>query len=93
MVRNHNYQITLGDLTGIGTGIFNENFDIRPFRKTDDYRVTAYVTVSPWMQFETRFLFVDPSGLLVTDGQSVLRWKDDGTGDGINDWTGNGWYF
>lgn len=93
VVRNHNYQITLGDLTGIGTGIFNENFDIRPFRKTDDYRVTAYVTVSPWMQFETRFLFVDPSGLLVTDGQSVLRWKDDGTGDGINDWTGNGWYF
>ena len=93
VVRNHNYRITIGDLKGIGTGIFNENFDIRPFRKTDDYRVTAYVRISPWMQFETRFLFVDPSGLLVTDGQSVLRWKDDGTGDGINDWTGNGWYF
>ena len=97
VVRNHNYQITLGDLKGIGTGIYNENYDIRPFRKTDDYRVTAYVKVSPWTQFETRFLFVDPSGLLVTDGQEVIQWEDEGDpakdGKGNNVWTGNGWYF
>ena len=96
VVRNHNYQITIGDkLGGIGTGIWEEKYDIRPFRKMDDYRVTAYVKVSPWTQYETRFLFVDPSGLLVTDGQSVIKWADEGdpSKDGINDWTGNGWYF
>ena len=98
VVRNHNYEITIGeDLKGIGTGIWDDSFDIRPFRKTDDYRVTAYVKVSPWTQFETRFLFVDPSGLLVTDGQKVIQWADDGDpskdGEGNNVWTGNGWYF
>lgn len=98
VVRNHNYEITIGeDLKGIGTGIWDKTLDIRPFRKTDDYRVTAYVRVSPWMQFETRFLFIDPSGLLVTDGQKVIMWEDEGdpnkTGEGDNVWTGNGWYF
>lgn len=97
VVRNHNYQITIGELKGIGTGIYNEDYDIRPFRKTDDYRVTAYVKVSPWMQYETRFLFIDPSGLLVTDGQKVIMWEDEGDpnkdGEGDNVWTGNGWYF
>ena len=98
VVRNHNYEITIGeDLKGIGTGIWKRDLDIRPFRKTDDYRVTAYVRVSPWKQFETRFLFIDPSGLLVTDGQRVIMWEDEGdpnkTGEGDNVWTGNGWYF
>ena len=103
VVRNHSYEITLTeDLKGIGTGIWDDSYDIRPFRKTDDYRVTAYVRVSPWLQFETRFLFIDPSGLLVTDGQKVIQWADEGDpskkGDGSdddpdNDWTGNGWYF
>ncbi len=98
VVRNHNYEITIGeDLKGIGTGIWDKTLDIRPFRKTDDYRVTAYVRVSPWKQFETRFLFIDPSGLLVTDGQRVIMWEDEGdpnkTGEGDNVWTGNGWYF
>lgn len=93
VVRNHSYEITLAeDLKGIGTGIWDDSFDIRPFRKTDDYRVTAYVRVSPWMQFETRFLFIDPSGLLVTDGQRVDRWEDGDNPHG-NDWTGDGWYF
>ena len=98
VVRNHNYEITLSeDLKGIGTGIWDDSFDIRPFRKTDDYRVTAYVRVSPWLQFETRFLFVDPSGMLVTDGQRVIMWADEGDpnkdGEGDNVWTGDGWYF
>lgn len=98
VVRNHNYEITIGeDLKGIGTGIWDKTLDIRPFRKTDDYRVTAYVRVSPWKQFETRFLFIDPSGLLVTDGQKVIMWEDEGDpnkdGEGDNVWTGNGWYF
>ena len=98
VVRNHSYEITLTeDLKGIGTGIWDDSFDIRPFRKTDDYRVTAYVRVSPWLQFETRFLFIDPSGLLVTDGQKVIQWEDEGdpnlSGEGDNVWTGNGWYF
>ena len=98
VVRNHNYEITISeDLKGIGTGIWDNTLDIRPFRKTDDYRVTAYVRVSPWMQFETRFLFIDPSGLLVTDGQKVIWWADEGdpslSGEGDNVWTGNGWYF
>ena len=93
VVRNHSYEITLAeDLKGIGTGIWDDSFDIRPFRKTDDYRVTAYVRVSPWMQFETRFLFIDPSGLLVTDGQVLDRWEDGDNPQG-NDWNGNGWYF
>lgn len=103
VVRNHEYTITISeDLKGIGTGIWDKTLDIRPFRKTDDYRVTAYVRVSPWMQFETRFLFIDPSGLLVTDGQKVIWWADDGDpskkGDGSDEpdndvSTGNGWYF
>lgn len=98
VVRNHNYEITIGeDLKGIGTGIWDKTLDIRPFRKTEDYRVTAYVRVSPWKQFETRFLFIDPSGLLVTDGQKVIMWEDEGdpslSGEGDNVWTGNGWYF
>ena len=98
VVRNHEYTITISeDLKGIGTGIWDKTLDIRPFRKTDDYRVTAYVRVSPWMQFETRFLFIDPSGMLVTDGQRVIMWEDEGdpnkTGEGDNVWTGNGWYF
>ena len=71
MVRNHQYEITLGELTGIGTGIWDTDYDIRPYRKSDDYIVSAYMKVSPWKQLETRFLFVDPSGMLVTDGQRV----------------------
>ena len=35
--------------------------------------------VSPWKQLETRFLFVDPSGMLVTDGQRVHDWNDNWT--------------
>lgn len=71
VVRNHQYEITLGELTGIGTGIWDTDYDIRPYRKSDDYIVSAYMKVSPWKQLETRFLFVDPSGMLVTDGQRV----------------------
>lgn len=71
VVRNHQYEITLNELTGIGTGIWDIGWDIRPYRKPDDYIVSAYMKVSPWKQLETRFLFVDPSGMLVTDGQRV----------------------
>lgn len=73
VVRNHQYEITLGDLTGIGTGIWDIDWDIRPYRKSDDYIVSAYMKVSPWKQLETRFLFVDPSGMLITDGQRVEK--------------------
>ena len=73
VVRNHQYEITLNELTGIGTGIWDIDWDIRPYRKSDDYIVSAYMKVSPWKQLETRFLFVDPSGMLITDGQRVEK--------------------
>lgn len=93
VVRNHSYEITIGDeLAGIGTGIWDETLDIRPFRKPDEYRVAAYARISPWTQFENRFIFVDPSGMLVTDGHIVDRWEDGDNPSG-NDWNGNGWYF
>ena len=79
VVRNHQYEITVGELTGIGTGIWDSGWDIRPYRKNDDYIVSAYMKVSPWKQLETRFLFVDPSGMLITDGQRVHDWKDNWT--------------
>ena len=79
VVRNHQYEITLNDLTGIGTGIWDIDWDIRPYRKPDDYIVSAYMKVSPWKQLETRFLFVDPSGMLITDGQRVHDWNDNWT--------------
>lgn len=79
VVRNHQYEITLGELTGIGTGIWDIDWDIRPYRKPDDYIVSAYMKVSPWKQLETRFLFVDPSGMLITDGQRVHDWNDNWT--------------
>ena len=77
VVRNHQYEITLNELTGIGTGIWDIDWDIRPYRKSDDYIVSAYMKVSPWKQLETRFLFVDPSGMLITDGQRVERYDSD----------------
>ena len=73
VVRNHQYEITLGELSGIGTGIWDIDWDIRPYRKPDEYNVSAYMKVSPWKQLETRFLFVDPSGMLITDGQQVEK--------------------
>ena len=79
VVRNHQYEITLNELTGIGTGIWDIDWDIRPYRKPDDYIVSAYMKVSPWKQLETRFLFVDPSGMLITDGQRVHDWNDNWT--------------
>ena len=51
--------------------------------------VSVYVSVSPWKQFENRFIFIDPSGMLVTNGQIVKEWKDDKNSEGID----NGWYF
>lgn len=96
VVRNHRYVITLDSrLDGIGTGIWDDSYDIRPFRKPEEYRVSAYVKVSPWLEFTQKFLFVDPSGMLVSDGQVVRRIEDIGTGSAgnkENDWEGYGWY-
>ena len=59
--------------------------------------VSVQINVLNWRQFNTRFLFVDPAGMLITDGQKVIQWEDEGdpgkTGEGDNVWTGNGWYF
>lgn len=86
VVRNHNYEISVGsELGGIGTGVWETGFDIRPFRKADERRVAAHVRISPWTQFENRFVFVDPSGMLITDGQVVDEYG--------NDLNGDGWYF
>ena len=90
MVRNHIYEVYLDSVGGIGTGIWDSNLDIRPFRKSSEYDVSAYVKVSPWKQYETQFYFVDPSGMLVTDGQRVDRWSD--IGPEAPDWDGDGWY-
>ena len=90
VVRNHNYTITLGNLEGVGTGIWDADYDIRPFRKPDEYIVSAHVKVTPWIEFVQNFMFVDPSGMLVTMGQEVNRWSDIGPED--PDWEGDGWY-
>lgn len=95
VVRNHNYSISLGTLEGIGTGIWDDSVDIRPYRKPGDYIVSANIKITPWIEFVQNFLFVDPSGMLVTMGQGVLRWEDIGSGtegDKDNDWQGGGWY-
>lgn len=90
VVRNYIYEVYLDSVGGIGTGIWDSNLDIRPFRKSSEYDVSAYVKVSPWKQYETQFYFVDPSGMLVTDGQRVNRWSD--IGPEAPDWDGDGWY-
>ena len=53
------------------------------------------MTVSNWKQFETHFVLVDPSGMLVTNGHALRMWEDEGdpNKEGYDDWTGNGWYF
>ena len=76
VVRNHNYTITLGSIEGIGTGIWDDTYDIRPYRKPGDYVVSAQVKITPWIEFVQNFMFVDPSGMLVTDGQQVEEHND-----------------
>ena len=93
MVRDHNYIIEMADVVGgIGTGVWETNQPIVPVTRNDDYVLSTHMTVTPWKQFETRMLFVDPSGMLVTDGQIIDRWQDGDNPQG-NDWNGNGWYF
>lgn len=93
VVRNHNYIISISDeLKGIGTGIVDKDEPIIPVTEDRDYMVSVSVTVGNWKQFENRFVFVDPSGMLITNGQVVNRWEDEGDPSN-NDWTGNGWYF
>lgn len=85
VVRNHNYVITIEDgIGGIGTGVWDALEPIVP-ETISGYNLSVYVTVSPWKQFEQKFVFLDPSGILVTDGHEL---------DGYDiDWNENGWYF
>ena len=93
VVRNHNYTVELtNNLLGIGTGVWDLEEPIVPVTLDSDYVVSVHVTVAPWKQFESRFLFVDPQGMLITDGQVLDRWEDGDNPHG-NDWTGDGWYF
>lgn len=93
VVRDHNYILEMADVVGgIGTGVWETNQPIVPVTRNDDYVLSTHMTVTPWKQFETRMLFVDPSGMLVTDGQIIDRWQDGDNPQG-NDWNGNGWYF
>ena len=93
VVRNHNYIITISEeLKGIGTGIVKKDEPIVPVTEDRDYMVSVSVVVANWKQFENRFVFVDPSGMLITNGQVVNRWEDEGDPSN-NDWKGNGWYF
>ena len=86
VVRNHNYTVNISDdLKGIGTGVWDVDEPIVPVTLDSDYVVSVHVTVAPWKEFTSRFLFVDPQGMLITDGQVV---------DGYdNDWIDDGWYF
>ena len=98
VVRNHNYIITIkNELVGIGTGIGDLDKPIVPVTEDRDYIVSVQIAVTNWRQFNTRFLFVDPSGMLITNGQIVNRWEDEGDPSVDKDdpysWTGNGWYF
>ena len=96
VVRNHNYIITINnELHGIGTGVAELDEPIVPVREDRDYIVSVQMSVLNWRQFNTRFLFVDPAGMLITNGQVVERWEDEGNPDNdpYTDWTGNGWYF
>lgn len=93
VVRNHNYTVELtNNLLGIGTGVWDLEEPIVPVTLDSDYVVSVHVTVAPWKEFTSRFLFVDPQGMLITDGQVLDRWEDGDNPHG-NDWQGNGWYF
>lgn len=93
VVRNHNYTVELtNNLLGIGTGVWDLEEPIVPVTLDSDYVVSVHVTVSPWKEFTSRFLFVDPQGMLITDGQVLDRWEDGDNPHG-NDWHGDGWYF
>ena len=85
VVRNHNYVITITEgVSGVGTGVWDATEPIVP-EAMSGYNLSVYVTVSPWKQFEQKFFFLDPSGILVTDGHEL---------DGYDiDWNENGWYF
>lgn len=76
VVRNHNYTITVSGLSGIGMGISQEDERILPVRDASDYQVSVYTTVSPWQQLLQEFVFVDPSGVVQTNGQQVENWND-----------------
>ena len=77
VVRNHCYEITLGAIAGIGTGIWDEGWEILPVRRNDDYEVSAYMTVTPWKVLEQRFLFYDPTRDIlfgpIIDGQMIQK--------------------
>lgn len=93
VVRNHNYTVELtNNLLGIGTGVWDLEEPIVPVTLDSDYVVSVHVTVAPWKEFTSRFLFVDPQGMLITDGQVLDRWEDGDNPHG-NDWHGDGWYF
>ena len=93
VVRNHNYTVELtNNLLGIGTGVWDVDEPIVPVTLDNDYVVSVHVTVAPWKEFTSRFLFVDPQGMLITDGQVLDRWEDGDNPHG-NDWQGDGWYF
>ena len=92
VVRNHSYGVVLTGVLGVGTGIWDKSYDIRPFRRPEDL-VSMYVKIYPWKQFETKFVFVDPSGMLITDGQLIDRLRD-GYVSGYDEWEYEyGWYF
>ncbi|MBQ9660023.1 MAG: Mfa1 family fimbria major subunit [Bacteroidales bacterium] len=86
VVRNHNYTISLGSVEGLGTGVWDETEKIVPVTRELEYRLSAQVTVSPWKVLEQRFLFMDPSGMIIPGGQNVDEWDDYDN----NQW--NGWY-
>ena len=81
-----------------GIGTVEEIVEIMTWAQLGHHRkpiVFANIKITPWIEFVQNFLFVDPSGMLVTMGQGVLRWEDIGSGtegDKENDWQGGGWY-
>jgi len=93
VVRNHNYTITLGtQVNGVGTGVWDLEEPIVPVAMSG-YDLSVFVGISPWKEFETRFVFLDPAGMLVTNGQEVKLWQDGDDPNATNDWSSNGWYF
>ena len=59
VVRNHWYSITVSDIKGLGTGIYDCSEPIVPGDKTPDYYLAAKININAWHKVKQSLVLVD----------------------------------
>ena len=59
VVRNHWYSITVSDIKGLGTGIYDCGEPIVPGDKTPDYYLAAKININAWHKVKQSLVLVD----------------------------------